>query len=161
MQPARMLIRKSDLARLRGVSPAAVTRAIESGRIAAAVVTRDGRQLLDADLAQALWDRHTLQRKPAATAAEDAPPDLNDSRARLLHHRAELARMEAEQRAGELVAAADVRAAAFATARAVRDALLALPNRMAPQLAATADAREVHRLLTAEITLALRSLADG
>lgn len=92
---------------------------------------------------------------------EDQIPDLNDSRARYEHYKAEKARLEALQGRGELVTAADVKAEAFACGRAVRDALLGLADRLAPILAATMDARECHRLLTEEHRIALRSLADG
>lgn len=92
---------------------------------------------------------------------EDQIPDLNDSRARREHYLAEKARLEALQGRGELVPAADVKTEAFARARAVRDALLGLADRLAPILAATTDARECHRLITEEHRVALRGLADG
>jgi hypothetical protein len=180
------LVRKAEFARMRGVSPAAVTHAIKSGRIAAAVVTRDGRELLDFEQAAELWERNTLQQPPRTAAGPAAPsagpvrqvrdddladfirglpedqiPQLNESRARREHYQAEKARLEALQGRGELVPAADVRAEAFACARGVRDALLGLADRLAPMLAATTDARECHRLLTEEHRVALRGLADG
>lgn len=105
--------------------------------------------------------------RPADVAAvvdalpEDAIPALDRSRGRREHYAAELARLEVMQRRGELLPAAEVRAEAFALARAVRDALLGLPARVAPLLAATADAAQCHRLLSAEIAVALRGLADG
>lgn len=168
---------------MRGVSPAAVTHAISSGRIAAAVVTRNGRELLDVERAAELWERNTLQKPPPTIAVaaagpvgqvrnddlaafirglpEDAIPNLNESRARREHYQAEKARLEALQGRGELVPAADVRAEAFALARSVRDGMLRVADRLAPLLAATNDARETHRLLTDEIRIALRGLADG
>ena len=162
MKPAAELIGKSDFARLRGVSPAAVSKAISSGRIAAAVVTRGGRELLDLAMATDLWQRNTLaQEVSAVDPPGDDVADLNTSRRRLLHHRATLAELEALQRRGELVPVSEVRAEAFTLARAVRDALLSLPDRVAPLLAATADPRQCHQLLTAEITVALRSLAES
>lgn len=56
---------------------------------------------------------------------------------------------------------AEVKTEAFALARAVRDALMGIPDRLAPMLAATQDARQVHHLLSEELRVALRSLADG
>lgn len=176
------LIRKSDYARHRGVSPAAVTTAIKTGRIRAAVVTRNGKELLDRDKADELWGKNTLQQSPGSGGARLAPvstptdeqlrslieglpedqiPDLNDSRARREHYLAEKARLEALRGREELVPAADVKAEAFALARSVRDGMMRLPDRLAPLLAATLDAREVHRMLTEEIRIALRGLADG
>jgi len=175
------LVTKSDYARARGCSPAAVTGAIKSGRIKAAVVTQNGRELLDFDKANELWERNTQQQPPSTRASaappkpptdrelqaliqglpEDQIPDLNDSRARREHYLAEKARLEALRGRDELVPADQVKAEAFACARAVRDALLGLADRLAPMLAATTDARECHRLLTEEHRVALRGLSDG
>lgn len=179
------LVTKSEFARLRGRSPGAVTAAIKCGRIRGAVVTKDGRELLDFDKANELWERNTQEQppptrkadEPAARPAktptdrdlqafiqglpEDKIPDLNDSRARREHYLAEKARMEALQGRDELVPADQVKAEAFAMARAVRDGMLGIADRLAPQLAATTDARQVHILMTDEIRVALRGLADG
>jgi len=175
------LVTKSEYARSRGCSPAAVTGAIKTGRIKAAVVTKDGREFLDFDKANELWERNTQQQPPPTRAASTAPkpptdrelqafiqglpedqiPDLNDSRARREHYLAEKARLEALRGRDELVPSDQVKAEAFACARAVRDALLGLADRLAPMLAATTDARECHRLLTEEHRVALRGLSDG
>lgn len=92
---------------------------------------------------------------------EDEIPDLNESRARREHYQAEKARLEALQGRGELVPAADVRKEAFALARAVRDKLMGIADRLAPMLAATQDPVQCHRLINEEIRLALMGLADG
>lgn len=92
---------------------------------------------------------------------EDQIPDLNESRARHEHYKAEKARLEALQGRGELVPADEVKAEAFKAARSVRDSLMALPDRLAAQLAGTSDVRLCHTLLTEELRVALRSLADG
>lgn len=179
------LVTKSAYARARGVSPAAVTTAIKSGRIRAAVVTQRGKELLDFDMAEELWERNTQQQpqpantrkvKPAPPLVaptdqqlqaliqglpEDQIPDLNDSRARREHYLAEKARLDALQGRAELLPAEQVKAEAFALARAVRDGMLGIADRLAPVLAATMDARQVHQLLSDEVRVALRSLADG
>ncbi|MFZ9848929.1 MAG: hypothetical protein ACO3FA_00775 [Vulcanococcus sp.] len=180
----QQLVTKSEYARIRGVTPAAVTIATRS-RIADALITRNGRQLLDLDRANELWERNTAKQPPPAprpAAAppppsapvtdeqlrafiqglpEDAIPDLNESRARREHYAAEKARLEALQGRGELIPAADVKKEAFALARAVRDALMTIPDRLAPELAACTDARQVHQLLGDEIRVALRGLSNG
>ena len=188
-----MLVRKSDFAKAKGVTPAAVTHAIRSGRLNGAVVTQNGRELIDLDRGLALWDERTLRNNnakvgpavdapvrraaPAAGPAsqptadqlrayieglpEDAIPDLNESRRRREHYQAEQAKLAALQGRGELVPVSEVRKEAFALARAVRDALLGLPDRLAPMLAATQDAAQCHRLLAEELRVALRGLSDG
>ena len=157
--------------------------AATKARIAAAVVEKDGKRWLDRDLAIELWDKNTkathnskVRRAdpidaPPADAAElkrrvqglpdDAIPDLNESRARREHYQAELAKLQVSQQRRELVAAEEVKAEAFKAARSVRDALMALPDRLAAQLAGTTDARQCHTLLSEELRVALRSLADG
>ena len=92
---------------------------------------------------------------------EDQIPDLNDSRARREHYLAEKARLDALQGRKELLPADQVKAEAFSMARALRDGLMRVADRLAPTLAATADARQVHHLLTEEIRVALRSLGDA
>jgi hypothetical protein len=92
---------------------------------------------------------------------EDQVPDLIDSQRRKEHYLAERAKVAALREREEVVTADQVKAEAFAQARAVRDALLGLADRLAPMLAATTDARECHRLLTEEHRVALRGLANG
>jgi phage terminase Nu1 subunit (DNA packaging protein) len=92
---------------------------------------------------------------------EDQIPELNESRARREHYQAEKARLEALQGRGELVPAADVKRQAFELARAVRDELGGIPDRVASMLAACSDVRQVHRMLSEEIRVALRGLSDG
>ena len=185
-----MLVRKGEFAKAKGVTPAAVTHAIRSGRLNGALVTENGKQLIDLERGLALWDERTLRNNnakvgtqagaaaaqaaapaPAPTPAqlrayiealpEDAIPDLNESRARREHYQAEQAKLAALQGRGELVPVAEVKAQAFALARSVRDGLMGIPDRLAPMLAATQDARQVHHLLSEEISVALRVLADG
>ena len=53
-----------------------------------------------------------------------------------------------------------VRIEAFKVHRRVRDAVLNIPDRCAPQLAVMSDPAEVHSYLLTEITAALRQLAS-
>ena len=91
---------------------------------------------------------------------EDQIPGIDTSRERKAHYDAEVARLEALKERGEVGSLRDMEGALFERARAVRDALLGLADRLAPMLAATTDARECHRLLTEEHRIALRGLAD-
>ncbi len=159
-----------------------MTHAIKTGRIDDALVIRNGKELVDLDKANELWERNTLQQppptnreqRPIATRPtdqelrsfiqglpEDQIPDLNDSRARREHYLAEKARLDALQGRKELLPADQVKAEAFNLARGLRDGLMRVADRVAPTLAATADARQVHHLLTEEIRVALRSLGDA
>lgn len=108
-------------------------------------------------------DPQTVARGLAELVAglpEDAIPSLSTSRERREHYRAELARLEALQRRGELVPAAEVAARWFDHGRTIRDSLMALPHRLAPQLAVTRDTAEAFRLLDSEIRACLWGLSE-
>lgn len=182
------LLSQADYAKRRGCSEAAVNTARKQ-RIKAAEVIRDGKVWIDAEKADALWVQNTRRRRndakpPPARSAErpteprpptddelkafimglpedQIPDDVNESIRRKEHYNAERQRVAALKDRGEVVSQREVEAAAFERARAVRDALLGLADRLAPMLAATTDTRECHRLLSEEHRIALRSLADG
>ena len=74
---------------------------------------------------------------------------------------AELARLEALQQRGDLVAKTEVMAAAFAAVRQTRDMLLGIPSRVAPQLVGVADTQTAFQLLDREIRYSLTALATA
>lgn len=71
---------------------------------------------------------------------------------------AELKRFELEQLRGHLVDKRDVQREAFRLARALRDRLQAIPDRLAANLAALDKPAQVHEALAAEIAQALGAL---
>ena len=85
-------------------------------------------------------------------------PNINESRAKSEHFRAELARIDLEVKEEELVESSLVKRQAFTAARTVRDSLGNIPDRMAYEFAAETDPVEIHRVLTNEIRKALESL---
>lgn len=92
---------------------------------------------------------------------EDQIPGLDISRERKEHYQAELARLQALKEREELVPVDDVKRQAFSLGRSIRDNVMGIPDRVAPQLAAVQDSREVHRILSEELRTALRVLAHG
>jgi hypothetical protein len=72
---------------------------------------------------------------------------------------ARLAKLDFEERSGKLVDADQVRAQIFALGRRAREALLGLPDRLAPVLAGESDPAEIHRLLAQELTTCLAELS--
>jgi hypothetical protein len=192
------LITCAELALLKGVSKASVSKALQSGRISGAVVMEGGKRMLDRDMALQLWDQNTRRSHHAAVISpeaqkrvrtsapapdppptspsvisaaalkrlvadlpDDGIPDLYESRGRKEHYQAELAKLQVSQQLKELVSAEDVKREAFAMGRSIRDGMMNIPDRLAAQVAAIGDPREVHRLMTEEIRVALRMLADG
>ncbi len=159
-------------AKHRGVSLAAVQKAIRSGRIA---TTEDGS--VDSERADAQWATRTRPgqkrtAKPAANPAatfvdapraEPAGAGLDYFRARAIreNYLARLAKIEFEEKSAKLVSRDEVQVAAFTKARTVRDSLLNIPDRLAATLAAEADADNVHQMMTVEIRRALDELAGA
>ncbi|TCS37474.1 hypothetical protein EDC30_104278 [Paucimonas lemoignei] len=164
------LITKAAYARRRGVSPAAVTKAVKSGRI----TEIDGK--IDPDVADIQWSRNTDVAQSARTSDSilKSPTSTKESRqegqedsailvarTRTEIARAELFEIEIAEKRGTLVLAEGVKKAAFEKARIVRSALEGLPDRLAPVLAAETDPARCHQLMMAEIKRVLRELAAG
>lgn len=153
---------------------------LEDGRIDADLA----HEILDANLNQAKGQRragNVTSSAPSGNAAprgsgqleleEDEEPasergsrrpgeqrDYWESRARREEAEAEIAQMKARERAGELVSAAEVRKEFVETARAVRNGVLAMIDRVAAVLDPANPAR-AHKLLTDEATRTLRELS--
>lgn len=97
----------------------------------------------------------------AAGTDESKDPVFARSQAQKEYFRAELARLDFEERIGKLVEKEQVDALAFSVARLVRDAMLNIPSRIAGILAAESDQRKVHDLLEKELRQALEALVTG
>jgi hypothetical protein len=180
----------AEFARIKGTNRSTVSRAMKD-RIRQAVVTQNGKQLINVELAMTLWDKNTapnnnakisqkeakparpaVARQPADPAAaalldavmttpDDEIPDRYDSESRKVHSQAELAKLQTLKERGELVPASEVRQEAARLARQVRDLLLMIPNRNAAKLATLRDQEDVRALLQVEIESALRGLASA
>lgn len=83
------------------------------------------------------------------------------SRAAREAYLARLAKLEFEERTGKLVDASQVRTQIFALGRRLRDALMGLPDRLAPVLAGQPDPAVVHRILSDEIRVSLSELSGA
>lgn len=98
----------------------------------------------------------------SASGESPAAPENDYQKARTERERANanLAQLELLERLGVLVPRADVEKAAAQVGRLVRDAILALPDRLAPRLAAENDPARVRADLDQELRYALHGLAD-
>jgi hypothetical protein len=72
-----------------------------------------------------------------------------------------VSKLAALQGRGELVVGVEVERKAFELARAVRDQMTGIPDRVSGMLAACGDARKVHQVLSEEIRIALAALTNG
>ena len=172
-------------ARHRGVTPAAVRKAIKSGRIAVV----NGK--IDPDVADRDWAANTDETKPRNSVSGDpglrrpaeAPPMAASSmgsprenwsasqtpargggyaaaRAVRETYEARIRELDFKRMSGTLVSADEVRVVAFNTARQARDLLLAIPDRVSAVLAGLKDQAEVHRVLSEEIRRVCEELAQ-
>jgi hypothetical protein len=149
-------------ARHRGMALSAVQKAISSGRIS---TLPDGR--IDPDAADREWEANTKARPPAVRRQPDDDQDAfgaaqySKARAVREHYQARLAKIDYEERIGNLVSKDEVQVAAFNTHRVIRDAMLNIPDRVAAMLAAETDEAKCHEVLTTEIRKALNDFADA
>ena len=81
------------------------------------------------------------------------------SRANTEHYKSEMARLDFEERQGELLPVAVVQKQQFEAARACRDALLSIPGRLGPELVGLETRKEIETLLTEAIIEALERLS--
>ncbi len=158
------LVTKSDYARLRGCSPAYISKLLKSGRITEV----DGK--IDVEAANSSLERHAdparaLTRKSPPTKPKGSPPEPvsgpSYASARAAHEaiKARMAKMEFDRRSGELVSVDKVKRQAARAGRVIRDAMLSIPDRISAVLAVESDERRVHDLLDAEITAALETVS--
>ena len=157
-------------ARHRNVTPAAVRKAIKSGRITAV----DGK--IDPSAADRDWAANTDESKPRNSLSGNpggtprprsfptspshqvprwSPPQPTTggyatARAVRESYDARIRELEYKRMTGELVHVSEVRAAVYAMNRRARDLLLAIPDRVSAVLAGISDAAEIHKLLTEE-----------
>lgn len=95
-----------------------------------------------------------------APARVSAAPSYAQSRAVREAYQARLAKLEFEERSGKVIDADQVKVRAFKLARSARDALLTIPDRLAPILASSTDVQEIHRLLLEDIERTCQQLAN-
>ena len=88
-------------------------------------------------------------------------PRFMDAKTRSEMARAELFELELATKRGALVNTSDIRRATFEKARIARDALMGLPSRLAPQLAAENDAAKIHDMITVEVRRICDELSRG
>lgn len=152
---------KTEYAKHRGISQAMVSKMVNDDRI---LVNDDGS--VDQEISDLLLDK--FSESPLRTD----PPDTRDSmlerlsevssyaeqRALLTGYKAEMAKIELDKAKGMVVDSVTVRDSAFTTARRVRDAILNIPDRVAPIIAAESNTHTVRTLLDTELRRSLEEL---
>ena len=164
-----MLISMAELAKLKNVSRMAVSKKVKSGKLDSAVVNHNGRKLINKEEAFRLWDIQALPSKDTTVRkqlkqkinakTEDEIPAYGESKAKREYFLAELAKLDVEEKKEQLVSVDEIKKSSFAKARAMREALTNLADRLSHQLAGEDDATVIHNLLSIEHREALENLA--
>jgi len=160
------LVTQAEYARHRGVSRQAVGKAVKAGR----VELLNG--LVDVEAADSRWTAGTRAqveavpfdkgRESTRTARpDDGLPSYLTSRAIREAYVARLARLDFEERNGNLVPMARVTIAFFNVSRRARDLLLALEDKLAPLMLHLEDEGRARLLIRAEVDHVLDELARG
>ena len=158
-------------ARHRGVSKTAVQKAVREGRLKDSFTKVGVRYQFDVEAADREWDgstdylRHPTLQLVGSTNVDDAlsalgNPDLNKVRILKEFALAEEARLRVKEKEGQLVSATEAERLRFGQARQVRDAFSAFPARVAAEVAALTDKKQVEILIERAIHEALEDLAD-
>jgi hypothetical protein len=185
MSAERILLGIRAYAKRRGVTHAAVQKAIRTGRLSESISADErGQKRIDAELADVEWEKNSdpgqrrdpgmqppnpiagqqhLFKDSAGNGKSVVQPGVAQAfltaRTSREYYGAQQAKMRYERDAGRLLEADAVHAEAFRVARGVRDALLAIPPRIAAALAAERKPRAIEERLREEITQALEKIA--
>jgi len=131
------LISRSEAARLKNVTPQAVYKAINQGRVTP-VVDNDGKVMLDKDAFETDWEKtyHPNQmkkannyHKPRQKAVISDIPAYEESRARTEHLKAELLDIERKQKEKDLVDSKQVQAKWLEVISIAKNKVLGIPSK--------------------------------
>lgn len=154
-------------AKHRGVSEAAVRKAVKQGRI-----SKSSSGKINPQIADNQWDKNTdpaqikrpdLSEKPDysqnSSANSLSGPSYQQSRAIKEAYSAKLIRLQFEKESKKLISVDEVKVAAFNAARMTRDRILNIPDRVIPQLVGKTDIFEMKEILRNELVKALEELS--
>lgn len=104
----------------------------------------------------------------ASEASEEKKPDpaypglpqYSDSKQKGAHFEAKQKELDYLQKAGELVSRREIEERAFSVGRRIRDKIMNLPNRLAPELAGERDIHRIELYLKKELNKCLTELSD-
>lgn len=144
-------------ARHRGCTLRAVQKALENARIALAP---DGKiDPVESDASWELLSDPSKQRSAKVKRVMKHAEKFNAAKATREDYTSRIMRLKFEQQCGKLVDAGVVRKRAFESARALREAILNVPNQIAVELASEVDPIKCGNLLTRELTRVLEELS--
>jgi hypothetical protein len=158
MSEARQVVSQAEYARHRKVSRSYISRLAKAG----VLVMRQGK--VDVAASDAVLDDRPEKTSETATntPVEAGPQTTSYAQAKLadMVFRAKLRRLEFEIRSGKYILTDEVKVKWYALTRIIKDKAMALPAKVAPQLAAMSDLAEIRDLLETEVIALLRSLQE-
>ncbi len=164
-----MLITMAELAEIKGISKAAVSKRVKSGRLDAAIVLVGGKKKLNKDVALDIWENTTdiqrtaiqqqgltpEQKNELLNVIDELPaeeiPDFNTSRAKKMYYDAKLAEIEVNFKNKELVDAKETERKGFEIAKSMSSKLMSLPERVSALFASETDAASIGKVLKEEL----------
>jgi phage terminase Nu1 subunit (DNA packaging protein) len=144
-----ILMTQAQYARHRNKSPQYIGKLAKAG-----ILVMRGR-MVDAAASDAVLDD-----KPAEAPAGQQPTTFAQARLAREVFSAKLKKLEYETRIGKLVPTDDVSIKWYTLGRQIRDRVLGIASKLAPQLAAETDVRRVREILDTEVTVILKGLAE-
>ena len=156
-------VTQKELANILGVSSPRLSQVKSTGRLDGTWTAKGRTVYYDKDAAIKAWnyENPTQQDSTRIPTSELEIPSFNDSRAKTEYFRAEMARLDLEEKEEKLCDAEKVKREAFSMARSVRDAVNSIPDRVANQFAAETDSVVIHQALSEELRKALERLTDA
>lgn len=161
----RRLISKSDYAKHRNCSKAAISRAVRSGRIS--TVTAGTRELIDPKIADAQWEATTRARVDAPGPLAPLAPstevrdDLRAARLRRERADASMRELALERERGRLIARRDVKADLTDAVAVILSAWDSFPDRLSPLLVGIEDQAQIRAVLRDEIEQLQHRVAEA
>lgn len=168
-------ISPTKFAEIIGVSRQRVLTAIKTGLLSQSVsVKKSGkskRYLIDEKAGKKEWADNIDQAKQRDNSKQEATKEMQDAdgpgasnyqkaRAAKEFYNANMAKLDFLKAAEKLIMADTVRSECFKIARRVRDSILGVPERVAPELANMDDPRSIAIYIKEQLAEALKDLGD-
>lgn len=164
-------VSKAGFAKSMGVTPETIYRACKDERIKKSLRQIGKQEMIDLEAARIEYQKNTdalqsSRRKKTIINPDD--PDIetigeihkfNDERAKKEHFEARLSEIKLKEKLGELVSAEEVVSDAHEISQKIRNSILNIPKRVAPELAAINDAFEIEKYLDKEFRNVLEELS--
>jgi phage terminase Nu1 subunit (DNA packaging protein) len=130
-----------------GVDPSLITRKKKQGKL----VMKGG--LVDLERSGGAFSQVPASKRKIDTAPDgkDSGESFNDAQRRKESALADLRELEFKTKAGDLVSVTEMESAWAVIGQTMRDALLSMPERLAPRVAAVSDVRQCRDILSKEI----------